>query len=196
SVRARGALGYRNLDGGGRVQRTRGRAAGTLTPRVRMAGMSASGGLVIQQCTFEVRDARGVVFGGETTFGFFPPEALARQVGVGASDAERARLVEGCAALPDGRPLPLDLRAYASELPEGSARLAGPMLLMLDRVTGYWPSGGSHQNGFVRAEKDVNPREWFFKAHFFQDPVQPGSLGVEAMLQAIQWLMLEQGLTD
>ena len=74
--------------------------------------------------------------------------------------------------------------------------MARPMLLMLDRVTGFDPAGGRAGLGSARAEKQVDPSEWFFKAHFFQDPVQPGSLGVEAMLQAIQWLMLEQGLTD
>ena len=43
----------------------------------------------------------------------------------------------------------------------------------------------------VRAVKDVDPGEWFFKAHFFQDPVQPGSLGLEAMLQTLQWYLLQ-----
>ena len=45
----------------------------------------------------------------------------------------------------------------------------------------------------LRAEKDVDPSEWFFKAHFFQDPVQPGSLGIEAMLQLLQFFMLDAG---
>jgi 3-hydroxymyristoyl/3-hydroxydecanoyl-(acyl carrier protein) dehydratase len=35
--------------------------------------------------------------------------------------------------------------------------------------------------GWLRAEKDVDAGDWYFKAHFFQDPVQPGSLGVQAM---------------
>ena len=34
-------------------------------------------------------------------------------------------------------------------------------------------------------------REWFFKSHFYQDPVQPGSLGIDAMLQALQVFMIE-----
>jgi len=42
----------------------------------------------------------------------------------------------------------------------------------------------------------VRPDEWFFKAHFFQDPVQPGSLGLEAMLQLLQFYMLHAGLGD
>lgn len=29
------------------------------------------------------------------------------------------------------------------------------------------------------------PDEWFFRAHFFQDPVMPGSLGLEALQQLL-----------
>jgi 3-hydroxymyristoyl/3-hydroxydecanoyl-(acyl carrier protein) dehydratase len=64
------------------------------------------------------------------------------------------------------------------------------MLLMLDRITGYWPGSGKAGLGYLRAEKDVNAQDWFFKAHFFQDPVQPGSLGIEAMIQLIKYYML------
>jgi 3-hydroxymyristoyl/3-hydroxydecanoyl-(acyl carrier protein) dehydratase len=67
---------------------------------------------------------------------------------------------------------------------------------MLDRVTGWWPEGGSKGLGYLRAEKDVDPGEWFFKAHFFQDAVQPGSLGVEALCQLLQLCMLERGMAN
>ena len=70
------------------------------------------------------------------------------------------------------------------------------MLLMLDRVDGLWPAAGEGGLGQLRADKDVDPDEWFFKAHFFQDPVQPGSLGIEAMIQALQFFMLEAGMDD
>jgi 3-hydroxymyristoyl/3-hydroxydecanoyl-(acyl carrier protein) dehydratase len=63
------------------------------------------------------------------------------------------------------------------------------MLTMLDRITGYWPEGGAAGLGRLRAEKDVDPGAWFFKAHFFQDPVMPGSLGIEAMCQLLQWYL-------
>ena len=39
--------------------------------------------------------------------------------------------------------------------------------------------------GFVSARKQVDPGEWLFRAHFFEDPVMPGSLGLEAMIQAL-----------
>jgi 3-hydroxymyristoyl/3-hydroxydecanoyl-(acyl carrier protein) dehydratase len=126
------------------------------------------------------------VFELETVFGFFPQEALASQVGLPPSEAERAimsRPAEPAA----------DLRARPPEPFTGSARLPGPMLLMLDRVTGYWPDAGQARLGRVRACKDIDPGEWFFRAHFFQDPVMPGSLGIEAMCQLLQWYLIERG---
>ena len=61
------------------------------------------------------------------------------------------------------------------------------MLRMIDRVDGVWPDA-------IRARKRVDAGEWFFKAHFFQDPVQPGSLGVQAMIQTVeQWLRATHG---
>jgi 3-hydroxymyristoyl/3-hydroxydecanoyl-(acyl carrier protein) dehydratase len=34
--------------------------------------------------------------------------------------------------------------------------------------------------------KRVDPEEWFFKAHFYQDPVCPGSLGLESFQQLLK----------
>jgi 3-hydroxymyristoyl/3-hydroxydecanoyl-(acyl carrier protein) dehydratase len=64
---------------------------------------------------------------------------------------------------------------------------------MLDRITGYDPGGGTRGIGWLRAEKDVDAADWYFKAHFFQDPVQPGSLGVQAMCSLLQWYVTERG---
>ena len=87
-----------------------------------------------------------------------------------------------------------DLQLRPARYFAGTARLASPMLCMIDRITGWDPKGGEQGLGWARAEKTVDPSEWFFKAHFFQDPVQPGSLGIEAMLQLLQWSMLELDL--
>ena len=48
------------------------------------------------------------------------------------------------------------------------------------------PRGGPHGNGFIRGVTEVDPQAWFFAAHFFQDPVWPGSLGLEAFLQLLK----------
>lgn len=63
---------------------------------------------------------------------------------------------------------------------------------MIDRITGYWEHEGQHSLGLLRAEKDVTPNDWFFKCHFYQDPVQPGSLGLEGMLQLLQYYLMQQ----
>ncbi|MEA3545614.1 MAG: hypothetical protein U9R69_10410, partial [Thermodesulfobacteriota bacterium] len=39
---------------------------------------------------------------------------------------------------------------------------------------------------YIRGNKMVDPEEWFFKAHFYQDPVCPGSLGLESFLQLLK----------
>jgi 3-hydroxymyristoyl/3-hydroxydecanoyl-(acyl carrier protein) dehydratase len=36
--------------------------------------------------------------------------------------------------------------------------------------------------------------DWFFACHFYQDPVMPGSLGVESILQAMQVFAIQQNL--
>jgi 3-hydroxymyristoyl/3-hydroxydecanoyl-(acyl carrier protein) dehydratase/1-acyl-sn-glycerol-3-phosphate acyltransferase len=68
------------------------------------------------------------------------------------------------------------------------------MWAMLDRITGFWPQAGAAELGRLRGEKDVNPEEWFFKAHFFQDPVMPGTLGIDSMVQLVKFYMLSMGL--
>src|SRR6185503_6916334 len=114
--------------------------------------------------------------------GFFPPESFAAQVGITPTAEEREKRDEPC----DFR---VDLTARPPRYCDGPLRLPGEMLLMLDRVTGFWPTGGAKGLGRLRSEKDVDPSEWFFKAHFFGDPVQPGSLGLEALIQLLQFHM-------
>jgi 3-hydroxymyristoyl/3-hydroxydecanoyl-(acyl carrier protein) dehydratase len=70
---------------------------------------------------------------------------------------------------------------YPREVPFPDDRLR-----MIDRVDLFVPDGGPAGLGLIRASKDVNPEEWFFKAHFYQDPVWPGSLGLEALVQLLK----------
>ncbi|WP_086824478.1 hypothetical protein [Allokutzneria sp. NRRL B-24872] len=166
-------LVWRNLD-------STGTATGEITPDTRtvrthaeITSVSRSGDVVIE--SFSVRClADGVpVFELSTVFGCFPASVFEDQQGLPVS---REWLDASC--------------EHAVEV---SAR--GPMLSMLDRVTGYWPEAGSEGLGRIRAEKDVDAGEWFFKAHTFQDPVLPGSLAVEAVCQLLQVFMAERGLT-
>jgi 3-hydroxymyristoyl/3-hydroxydecanoyl-(acyl carrier protein) dehydratase len=182
-------LMFRNLDGTGTVHAEVPPGTRTLRTLSALKSVSRSGGMILQ--TFDVRCYAGeaLVYTLETVFGFFPKAALENQVGLPTSAAERALFEAPTTAS-------IDLTSSPARYCEGSLRLAAPMLRMLDRITAFDPKGGRAGLGFLRAEKDVDPGEWFFKAHFFQDPVQPGSLGLEAMLQLLQFYMLERGLGE
>jgi acyl transferase domain-containing protein/3-hydroxymyristoyl/3-hydroxydecanoyl-(acyl carrier protein) dehydratase len=166
---------FRNLDGDLRVLGEIHPDTHTVHTRAELTAASHINGMIIETYAIEcVADGRPIL-AGTTVFGYFSPAAFADQPGLPASLEERAALAE------PGLPAPLH-------------HPAGPMLLMLDRITGYWPDGGAAGLGRVRAEKDVDTGSWFFKAHFFQDPVMPGSLGIEAMCQLLQWYMITRGI--
>jgi 3-hydroxymyristoyl/3-hydroxydecanoyl-(acyl carrier protein) dehydratase len=66
----------------------------------------------------------------------------------------------------------------------------------LDLVDTYMivPNSGQYEQGYIYASKNLDPTDWFFYCHFYEDPVMPGSLGVEAILQAMQAFALELDL--
>lgn len=177
-------LFFRNLDGTGTLLAEIRPDSGELLTRVTLTGVAHSAGMAIVSFDVACHVGAAEIYRMQTTFGFFPAKALENQVGLAASPEEEAWLFE-----PDA--FKVNLTERPARYFHGSLRLCAPSLLMLDRVTGYWPGAGKAGLGRMRAEKDVEPSEWFFKAHFFQDPVQPGSLGIEAMLQLLQFYMLE-----
>ncbi|MFL0178503.1 beta-ketoacyl synthase N-terminal-like domain-containing protein [Mycobacterium sp. SMC-15] len=181
-------LFFRNLDGTGTQHREVTPATGTLRIKVKLKSLAKAAGTIIVSFDGEITADDGPVYTFDTVFGYFKREALQNQVGLPVSDEQRAALAQPCEA-----PL-VDLTTRPVEFFGAGARLADPMLLMVDRVTGRWPTGGTAGLGQWRGVKDVNPGEWYFKAHFFQDPVQPGSLGIEMLLQVLQFGMLDLGL--
>jgi 3-hydroxyacyl-[acyl-carrier protein] dehydratase / trans-2-decenoyl-[acyl-carrier protein] isomerase len=71
----------------------------------------------------------------------------------------------------------------------GNAQLPLPPMLMFDRITQISEGGGAHGKGEVVAELDVKPSLWFFKCHFFGDPVMPGCLGLDALWQLVGFFL-------
>jgi acyl transferase domain-containing protein/3-hydroxymyristoyl/3-hydroxydecanoyl-(acyl carrier protein) dehydratase/1-acyl-sn-glycerol-3-phosphate acyltransferase len=178
---------FRNLDGTGIFSEEILPVGGTLRTKVTLVSISQTAGMIIETFKVECFVGDQTVFTMSTVFGFFPKEAFENQAGLPVSDEARARIEAPSEFF-------VDLTERPARYCDRAPRLAGPMLLMLDRVTGYWPEGGRAKLGYLRAEKTVDPDEWFFKAHFFQDPVQPGSLGIEAMCQLLQFYMLERDM--
>jgi len=68
---------------------------------------------------------------------------------------------------------------------KGNAQLPLPPMLMFDRITHINEIGGEFAKGEVIAELDIESNLWFFDCHFKNDPVMPGSLGLDAMWQLV-----------
>jgi acyl transferase domain-containing protein/3-hydroxymyristoyl/3-hydroxydecanoyl-(acyl carrier protein) dehydratase len=166
-------LAFRNLAGEAELLEAVTPESGTLTTRVRLLKVASSGGMIIQGYEFAVRNSQREVYRGQTTFGFFSREALTQQVGI-----REEQLYERPAGIALDYP-------RAAPFPDDRLR-------MIHRIDCYAADGGPHGLGFIEGRKVVDPGEWFFKAHFYQDPVWPGSLGLEAFLQLLKFAAVQR----
>jgi acyl transferase domain-containing protein/3-hydroxymyristoyl/3-hydroxydecanoyl-(acyl carrier protein) dehydratase len=165
-------LRFRNLGGRAIQHRRVNPASGTLATEVRLTDVSHSGGMIIQRYDMRMTDAEGVVFEGDTYFGFFSAEALADQIGIRDADKYEPSAEESAASVQ------LD---YPPEAPHPDDKFR-----MVARIDTLLREGGPGGLGWVKGSIQVDPEAWFFKAHFFQDPVWPGSLGCESFLQLLK----------
>lgn len=67
----------------------------------------------------------------------------------------------------------------------GNAQLPAPPMLLFDRIIHIDDNGGQYGKGYIEAEFDIHPDQWFFACHFLGDPVMPGSLGLDALWQLV-----------
>ncbi|MCI0651178.1 MAG: type I polyketide synthase, partial [Planctomycetes bacterium] len=169
-------LSFRNLGGNAVQLRAVAATAGTLATRVRMTSVSQSGGMIIQHFDFEIRDSSGVVFRGDTYFGFFSKQALAEQVGLRGSPRRAIPTAAVGADAGAQRAFPFPAEA---PFPDDKLRL-------LDEIDALAPAGGERGLGALCGSFRIDPDAWFFKAHFYQDPVVPGSLGLESFIQLLK----------
>jgi acyl transferase domain-containing protein/3-hydroxymyristoyl/3-hydroxydecanoyl-(acyl carrier protein) dehydratase/1-acyl-sn-glycerol-3-phosphate acyltransferase len=180
AVHEKGEVFFRNLDGKGTIHRPLLATDGTVRVKSTLTTLSKAGGATLVSFAVQCTVRGEPVYDLTTTFGFFPGAALAGQAGLSATDEERA-----LAARLGGADL------LAGLDPRSRAALPSLQLRMCERVTvrEQDAEGRTHLLG----EKTVRPSEWFFKAHFYRDPVQPGSLGVEALIQLVQAHLLLDG---
>ncbi|HOT92543.1 MAG TPA: PfaB family protein, partial [Anaerolineae bacterium] len=169
---------FRNLDGEGELLRTVDVRGQTIVNRVTLLSSTALSGIILQKFSFELACAGKVFYRGTATFGYFTPEALRRQAGLDGGATRRPWLFS-----------PTDLMDETDSHPLKSVQSVDIKKVgQLDLVDKVWcvPNGGEYGHGYVYAEIPITPDDWFFGCHFYQDPVMPGSLGVEAMAQAMQ----------
>ena len=171
-------LSYRNLGGTGTQFAPVRSGVGTLTTRIKNTRLSSSAGMIIQWFDFEVSAGAQKIYRGDTYFGFFPKAALEKQEGIKGAQLYQPSATE----LARAKSLP-----YPTHAP-----FADTMMRMVDEMPVFVADGGPKGLGFIRGTKRVNTDEWFFQAHFYQDPVVPGSLGLESFLQLLKFAAVER----
>jgi len=188
-------LKFRNLGGKAVLYKEVTRGFGTLTMRTRMTKVSEAAGMIIEDFDLEILHDGDMIYKGVTNFGFFTNETMEQQVGIrhpetiiyAPSDDELAR-AKRLDFTPEAPLNPTDTDAD----PFKPASLPSKALLMVDGVECYIKDGGPSGLGYVKGYKNVDPDEWFFKAHFYQDPVCPGSLGIESFIQLMKFAALDR----
>jgi PfaB family protein len=143
-------------------------SSGTLKTRAALSKVSQSAGMIIQEFEFAVTCNGVPVYTGWTMFGFFTRAALAQQVGL-----------RGVAPTEVLNPLTSPFPSELGPMPRGK-------LGLLAQIDHWTTEGGHHGYGMMRGRKRVAPQDWYFAAHFYQDPVCPGSLGLEALVQLLK----------
>ncbi len=168
---------FRNLDG--KITQaldmdTRGK---TIQTKATLLKTIFSGSTIIQHFQFELT-CDGIPFlKGTTSFGYFPEETMASQAGLDG----------GKATLPWGKNdenfanlhyTDKQNRLPESDLPDGKLRLITGLGTILNAE--------NHPDGYIYSQRKNNPADWYYANHFFEDPVMPGSLGIEAICQAFR----------
>jgi PfaB family protein len=164
-------LYFRNLGGHAQILAEPDLRGKTVANHIRLISSTRAQGVILQNFTFSMSCEGTRFYEGDASFGFFPREAMLRQSGAGApangGEAPRSRIApphQG--TVPLSEPVPHQLQ-------------------LLHRIDAE-PESGRYGKGYVVGEGHVTPWDWFFRAHFHEDPVMPGSLGVEAAAQALR----------
>lgn len=177
---------YRNLDGEGQLLTLPDLRGQTVTSTAQMLSSQATKGCVVERFLFELACGDAPFYRGSTTFGFFTAELLANQVGLDGGRTVLPWLEQVTRDVPT---LPMRKRLFSrSEPPHMQADLLDEAIVVED--------GGVQGRGYIWARRAIGPGDWFFACHFYEDPVMPGSLGVEAIMQALRVFCEESGLAS
>lgn len=189
----------RNLDGRATLVKDIDLRGKTIRHHTRLLMTSAVSGAVLQKFSYELSADGEVFYTGESLFGYFSESALAHQVGLDNGKLVPSWLERELPLRPAEPPRITRIDpgpgARVTDQGEGGLLLPGGHFDLVDRVE-FVADGGTYQKGYLHGVRAVQPDEWYFSCHFHRDPVMPGSLGVEAVLQAMRLFVLEQGLAE
>ncbi len=168
-------LYFRNLDGEGTLLRWPAAPGRTITNQVELLSSSSLNDVVIQKYSFELSWGGQTFFQGSSSFGYFTLPMLKNQAGL---DGSKRRITWQEEHPHDG--------AWQEIHPQGSPeKVNGSPRLPAPRRIWVAPEGGKFAKGYLFLTRKIPVESWFFAAHFYQDPVMPGSLGIETMARAL-----------
>ncbi|MFD7300829.1 beta-ketoacyl synthase N-terminal-like domain-containing protein [Streptomyces pharetrae] len=183
----------RNLDGRATLLKDLDLRGRTVQHRSTLLSSDRMPGSILQNFAYELSCDGEVFYTGESLFGYFNEKALARQVGLDKGQSVPPWLDARPARPPGTRRI--DLPAFRERTAGTAPRPAGGHLDLVEWLD-VLPGGGEHGQGYLRGHRTIRPDEWYFSCHFHRDPVMPGSLGVEALLQGLQVYAVGTGLTE
>ncbi len=189
-------LFFRNLDGEGTLLRDVDLRGKTIVNDSNLLSTVVAGTNIIQSFDFTLSTDNEPFYRGTAVFGYFVAGALKDQLGLDNGKISNPWHVDHNIA--KDKVTVIDLISPAAAVYQAKPgkpyyHLAGGQLHFVDRVE-IVDNGGKAGKGYVYAERKIDPQDWFFPFHFHQDPVMPGSLGVEAIIEAMQVYALHHDL--
>ncbi|WP_100444516.1 beta-ketoacyl synthase N-terminal-like domain-containing protein [Glycomyces xiaoerkulensis] len=192
-------LSIRNLDGRAAFVEQLDLRGKTIRHESELLSSQSVPGATLQNFRYRLYADGELFYEGESLFGYFTEQALANQVGLDSGEYVAPWLETHRDAIEADavRWLPVrgDDRWFTPQPGTGLRLVDGHLRDLVDDLT-IVPDGGDHGAGYLFGRREIDPGEWYFDCHFHRDPVMPGSLGVEAVLQALQAYVIESGLAD
>lgn len=189
-------LFFRNLDGSGELLKQIDLRGKTIVNKSVLLSTSMAGGAIIQSFTFDLLVEGETFYKGSAVFGYFSEESLTNQLGIDNGQLSHAWFVDNNTAQAQIEQYDLtdsSMPFLQTQADKPHYRLAGGQLNFVDQVS-IVESGGKAKLGYIYAERTIDASDWFFRYHFHQDPVMPGSLGVEAIIELLQVYALKNDL--
>ncbi|MFV0420266.1 MAG: beta-ketoacyl synthase N-terminal-like domain-containing protein [Dysgonomonas sp.] len=174
---------FRNLDGDGTILKKVDVRGKTITNTATLLSTNAFANTIIQSFKFELSVGNEVFYTGSAVFGYFSQQALKNQSGLNQSERTNPYLRDNHLQAKDTKTIVL--KAYYE-----SGRSDKYYFDLLQSIS-INENKGQFDRGYVLAHKSIEENDWFFRFHFFGDPVMPGSLGVEAIIQGALTYCLE-----
>ncbi|PMG42192.1 beta-ketoacyl synthase N-terminal-like domain-containing protein [Shewanella sp. 10N.286.52.B9] len=187
-------LFFRNLDGSGELLRDVDLRGKTIVNDSKLLSTVIAGSNIIQSFTFELSVDGEPFYKGSAVFGYFKGDALKNQLGIDNGRITHPWHIDNNVAAD----ITVDLldkqsRVFHAPANQPHYRLAGGQLNFIDKAE-IVDKGGKNGLGYLSGSRTIDPSDWFFQFHFHQDPVMPGSLGVEAIIELMQTYAISKDL--